>query len=39
MPTILLVGDEHRMLDLLELFLMPSGYKCIKAHNWGEAIK
>jgi len=39
MHTILLIDDEDRMLDLLELFLMPSGYKCIKAHDGAEAIK
>lgn len=33
MRTILLVDDEHRMLDLLELFLAPHGFKCIKADN------
>ncbi|MFC5587291.1 response regulator transcription factor [Sporosarcina soli] len=33
MRTILLVDDEHRMLDLLELFLEPRGFKCIKADN------
>lgn len=30
MQTALLVDDEHRMLDLVELFLMPQGIKCIK---------
>ena len=39
MKTILLVDDEQRMLDLLELFLMPSGYKCIKAHDGKEALR
>jgi DNA-binding response OmpR family regulator len=39
MQTILLVDDEDRMLDLLDLFLMPSGYRCIKAHDGEEAIK
>ncbi|MFC5591660.1 response regulator transcription factor [Sporosarcina soli] len=33
MRTILLVDDELRMLDLLELFLKPHGFKCIKAEN------
>ncbi|MCG7336175.1 response regulator transcription factor [Sporosarcina sp. ACRSM] len=33
MRTILLVDDERRMLDLLELFLEPHGFKCIKADN------
>ncbi|BDH63570.1 XRE family transcriptional regulator [Ureibacillus massiliensis 4400831 = CIP 108448 = CCUG 49529] len=30
MNTILLVDDEQRMLDLIELFLLPLGMKCIK---------
>ncbi|WP_318616787.1 response regulator transcription factor [Sporosarcina sp. YIM B06819] len=33
MRTILLIDDEHRMLDLLELFLEPHGFKCIKVDN------
>lgn len=33
MRTILLIDDEQRMLDLLELFLMPHGFRCIKADN------
>ncbi|MHA6258485.1 response regulator transcription factor [Sporosarcina sp. CAU 1771] len=33
MRTILLIDDEHRMMDLLELFLAPHGFKCIKADN------
>lgn len=33
MRTILLVDDEHRMLDLLALFLEPHGFTCIKATN------
>ncbi|WP_203247666.1 response regulator transcription factor [Sporosarcina beigongshangi] len=33
MRTILLVDDEHRMLDLLELFLEPHGFNCTKADN------
>lgn len=37
--TILLVDDEQRMLDLVELFLIPHGYKCIKVTNGSEAIK
>lgn len=28
--TILLVDDEERMLDLIELFLIPYGFSCIK---------
>lgn len=31
MQTILLIDDENRMLDLLELFLEPHGFNCIKA--------
>lgn len=31
MKTILLIDDEHRMLDLLGLFLEPHGFNCIKA--------
>ena len=38
MQTILLVDDERRMLDLLELFLMPKGYKCIKADRGEDAL-
>lgn len=33
MQTVLLIDDEHRMLDLLELFLEPHGFTCIKADN------
>ena len=39
MKTILLVDDERRMLDLLELFLMPKGYKCLKANSGEDALK
>ncbi len=39
MQTILLVDDEQRMLDLVELFLIPHGYKCIKVTSGSEAIK
>lgn len=39
MQTILLVDDERRMLDLLELFLMPKGYKCVKAIHGEGALK
>ncbi|MBU0905919.1 MAG: response regulator transcription factor [Firmicutes bacterium] len=39
MTTILLIDDEQRMLDLLELFLMPNDYKCIKAKSGEEALK
>lgn len=38
MQTILLVDDEIRMLDLLELFLKPQGYKCIKVKSGDEAL-
>lgn len=30
MQTILLIDDEQRLLDLVELFLSPCGYNCIK---------
>lgn len=33
MKTILLIDDEQRMLDLLELFLVPHGFRCIKVDN------
>ncbi|MFD1927102.1 response regulator transcription factor [Sporosarcina siberiensis] len=33
MRTILLIDDEQRMLDLIELFLVPHGFRCIKADN------
>lgn len=36
LKTILLIDDEQRMLDLLELFLSPHGYRCMKATG-GEA--
>lgn len=39
MNTILLVDDEQRMLDLVELFLHPHGYKCIKVTNGMEAVE
>lgn len=39
MQTILLVDDEQRMLDLLELFIMPKNYKCIKVRSGEEALK
>ena len=38
MQTILLVDDEQRMLDLIELFLMPLGFKCIKETSGKNAI-
>lgn len=36
MKTILMIDDEQRMLDLLDLFLAPHGYRCLQATN-GEA--
>lgn len=39
LPTILLVDDERRMLDLLELFLIPQGFICIKADNGIQALE
>lgn len=30
MQTVLLVDDEQRMLNLVELFLVPHGFKCLK---------
>lgn len=39
MKTILLVDDEQRMLDLVELFLIPYGYKCIKEMSGKNAIE
>ncbi|MGX1373303.1 DNA-binding response OmpR family regulator [Priestia megaterium] len=38
MPTILLVDDELRMLDLLELYLTPNGFRCIKFDSGIEAL-
>lgn len=38
MKTILLVDDETRMLDLLDLYLNPHGYKCIKTPSSKDAI-
>ncbi|MBK0295869.1 response regulator transcription factor [Bacillus sp. S34] len=38
MPTILLVDDEVRMLDLLELYLTPNGFTCIKFDSGIEAL-
>ncbi len=38
MRTILLIDDEHRMLDLLELFLLPHGFRCIKSDNGKEGL-
>lgn len=39
MKTILLVDDEQRMLDLLELFLAPQGYRCKHATNGQAALE
>lgn len=39
MQTILLVDDEQRMLDLIELFLLPHGFRCIKADNGEKALE
>lgn len=38
MKTILLVDDEKRMLDLLDLYISPHGYKCVKKQTGVEAI-
>ncbi|MEH7095013.1 response regulator transcription factor [Neobacillus vireti] len=38
MKTILLVDDETRMLDLLDLYLSPYGYKCLKAESGKRAL-
>ncbi|MDV6378672.1 response regulator transcription factor [Sporosarcina sp. GW1-11] len=38
MRTILLIDDERRMLDLLELFLAPQGFRCIKEENGAEGL-
>ncbi|WP_445614222.1 response regulator transcription factor [Geobacillus sp. YF-1] len=38
MYTLLLVDDEERMLDLLELYLAPNGYRCVKRRSGAEAI-
>jgi DNA-binding response OmpR family regulator len=38
METILLVDDETRMLDLLSLYLIPLGYKCVKQTSALDAI-
>jgi len=39
MRTILLVDDEQRMLDLIALFLIPHGFKCIKETSGNKAIE
>ncbi|PIC64873.1 DNA-binding response regulator [Sporosarcina sp. P13] len=38
MRTILLIDDERRMLDLLELFLAPQDFRCIKAEDGTEGL-
>lgn len=38
MKKIILVDDETRMLDLLDLYLTPKGYECIKKTSALEAI-
>ncbi|OLO27024.1 DNA-binding response regulator [Alkalihalophilus pseudofirmus] len=38
MKTVLLVDDEKRMLDLLDLYITPYGYECIKKTSGIEAI-
>ncbi|WP_409250737.1 response regulator transcription factor [Bacillus sp. SCS-153A] len=38
MSKILLVDDEARMLNLLELYLEPKGYSCVKASGGYDAI-
>jgi DNA-binding response OmpR family regulator len=39
MKKIVLVDDEILMLDLLELYLKPKGYECIKCQSGEEAIE
>ncbi|PIC67218.1 DNA-binding response regulator, partial [Sporosarcina sp. P16a] len=39
MKTILLIDDEQRMLDLLELFLTPHGYRCLQATDGQKALE
>ncbi|PAE36662.1 response regulator transcription factor [Bacillus sp. 7884-1] len=38
MKTVLLVDDEKRMLDLLELYIAPQGYKCVKKQTGSDAL-
>ncbi|WP_342527174.1 response regulator transcription factor [Chryseomicrobium sp. FSL W7-1435] len=38
MKKILIVDDERRMVDLIELFLNPQGFKCIKVLDGKEAL-
>lgn len=39
MPKIMLVDDEARMLDLLELYLVPNGFQCEKFEAGEQAIQ
>ncbi|MEK4701911.1 response regulator transcription factor [Solibacillus sp. FSL R7-0668] len=39
MQTVLLVDDEQRMLDLVELFLIPQGFECIKETSGKNALE
>ncbi|AXN39949.1 MULTISPECIES: response regulator transcription factor [Peribacillus] len=38
MKTVVLVDDEKRMLDLIELYLSPHGYTCMKKNSGHEAL-
>ncbi|OZS78084.1 DNA-binding response regulator [Tetzosporium hominis] len=38
MKKILIVDDERRMVDLVELFLKPQGFKCVKVLDGKEAL-
>lgn len=38
MPTILLIDDEVKMLDLLELYLVPHGFECVKFASGKKAL-
>ncbi|RDI45862.1 response regulator transcription factor [Falsibacillus pallidus] len=39
MKNILLVDDEVKMLNLLELYLTPNGFNCLKANSGSQAIE
>ncbi|WP_433742289.1 response regulator transcription factor [Falsibacillus pallidus] len=39
MKNILLVDDEIKMLNLLELYLTPNGFNCLKANSGPQAIE
>ncbi|MDM5357394.1 response regulator transcription factor [Peribacillus sp. ACCC06369] len=39
MKTVVLVDDEQRMLDLIELYLIPHGFTCIKMNSGNDAIQ